>query len=99
YGRIGRGSDRPDVLRLFSLAAGCDFELDALTLLQRPETRALNVRIVHEDVIALLARNETKALLRVEELHRTCDQLLLFSSDEQARVAPSGSFDPTGRGA
>jgi hypothetical protein len=34
---------------------------------------------VDEDVVALLARDEAEALLRVEELHGTCGQNLLSS--------------------
>jgi hypothetical protein len=34
---------------------------------------------VDEHVVALLSRNEAKALFRVEELYRTCCQGILFS--------------------
>ena len=72
-------SERPDVLCFFALAAGSDVELDALPLLQRLVSIALNVGIVHEHVFATLASNESKALLGVEELNGTCSQLSLIS--------------------
>jgi hypothetical protein len=44
---------------------------------------------VDEDIVALFAGDETEALLSVEELHRACDHLILFSCDGRTRVAPS----------
>jgi hypothetical protein len=72
-------SDDSDVLRLLALAAGRDVELDALPLLQRLVTRALDARVVDKDIVAALAGNEAEALFTVEELHGTCDQRFLIS--------------------
>src|SRR5688500_1878494 len=69
-----------DVLRFLPLAARCHVELDALTLVERLVAAALDVRIVNEDVVALLTRDEAEALLGVEELDGTCSQWILFSS-------------------
>src|SRR5206468_5917626 len=71
----------PDVLCFLPLAAGGDVELDVLALAQRLVAGALDVGVVHENVVASIARDEAVTLLRVEELDRTCRrQLILFSS-------------------
>src|SRR3954462_3504902 len=48
------GSERPDVLCFFALAAGRDVELDGLAFLQRLVTIALDVGVVDEHVVATL---------------------------------------------
>ena len=64
-----------------ALSAGSNVELDTLALLQRLVAVTLNVGVVNEDVFATLARNESEALLGIEELHGTCSQLSLISSN------------------
>src|SRR5436190_993057 len=77
------GSDGPDVLRFLALATGGDVELDLLALLQRAVAAALDVGVMDENVVALLAGDEAEALLGVEELHGTCCHDYLFSSGER----------------
>src|SRR3954470_2311012 len=84
---FSNASERPDVLRLFALAAGRNVELDLLAFMQRLVTIALNVGVVDEHVVATLAGNESEALLGIEELHGTCSQLSLISSKEPAGSA------------
>jgi hypothetical protein len=45
-------SDEPYVLRFLALAAGSDVELDGLAFLQAPIAVALDVGVMHEDVLA-----------------------------------------------
>jgi hypothetical protein len=70
---------RTDVLRFLAFTSGSDIELDMLALVQGLVASALNVRVVDEDVVALLSRDETEALLGVEELHGTRCQCTLVS--------------------
>ena len=72
-------SERPDVLCFLALTAGSNVELDTLALLQRLVAVTLNVGVVNENVFATLTRNESEALLGIEELHGTCSQLSLIS--------------------
>jgi hypothetical protein len=74
-----RKSEDADVLSFLAFAAGANVELDAIALVERLVAIALDAGVVDEDVVALLARDEAEALLRVEELHGTCDQNLLSS--------------------
>ena len=60
-------SDGANVLRFLALAAHADVEFDALTLVQRLVTIALDAGEVDEDVITLLARDEAVALLAIDE--------------------------------
>src|SRR6056297_553887 len=69
---MNASSDDFDVDCLGTLAAGSNFELDVVTVVQRTTARADDVRVVDEDVVAVVARDESEALLIVEELHRTC---------------------------
>src|SRR3954447_2296926 len=63
------GSERANVLRLRTLRALRDVELDLLVLVQGLVALALDGRVVHEDVVAaVLLRNEAEALLGVEPL-------------------------------
>jgi hypothetical protein len=47
-------SDDSHVLRFFPLAARGDVELDPLPFLQRAVAAALDIRVVDEDVVAVL---------------------------------------------
>jgi hypothetical protein len=76
-GQIKR-SDPNDVSGLRTLGAFDDFELDVLSLFERPETRALDCRVVHEDVAAALALDEPVPLGVVEPLDLACDALFLL---------------------
>src|SRR5437764_14676305 len=73
-------SDHANVLRLFSLAAGSDVELDLLTFVERLVATPLDVGEVDEHIVAVFPRNEAEALLIVEELHGTCSQCTLSLS-------------------
>src|SRR5882757_5713186 len=57
-----------DVPGLRSLRTIDDLEFDLLAFLERAESRALNRREVHEDVITALALDESVALRVVEPL-------------------------------
>ena len=70
---------RTDVLRFLAFTSGSDIELHMLALVQRLVASTLNIRVVDEDVVALLSRDETEALLGVEELHCTRCQCTLVS--------------------
>ena len=72
-------SDSPDVLGFVALAAGADVELDLLTLFEGAVTRPLDCGEVDEHIVATLAGDEAEALLRIEEFHGTCSQLLVPS--------------------
>src|ERR1700760_99784 len=67
------GSDDPDVLRFFTLAARRDIELDALTLIQGLVTVSLDVGEVDEDILALLPTDEAETLLGIEKLDCSCN--------------------------
>src|SRR5689334_5515217 len=68
--RKSTGSDGLDPLGLRTLGALADLELDALALIEGLEPRALNLRVVHEDVGAIaVLLDEAEALLAVEPLH------------------------------
>ena len=81
-----RRLENANVLRFLPLPPGRNIELDMLTLVEGLVAAALNVRVVDEDILALLSRNESEALLGVEELHGTRCQCTLFSiGDPHAR--------------
>jgi hypothetical protein len=63
-------SDYAYVLRLVTLLAGGDVELDSLALVERLVALTADVRVVDENVVARLARDEAVALVRIEELDR-----------------------------
>src|SRR5882757_5381055 len=63
-------SDRANVLRLRTLRALRDVELDLLVLVERLVAIGLNGRVVNEDVVAaVLLGDEAEALLGVEPLN------------------------------
>jgi len=64
-----------DVLRLQTLRALLDFELDLLSFIQRLVTVALNGGKMDEYILARLALNKAKTFRSVEPLHYT----LLFA--------------------
>jgi hypothetical protein len=66
----GGGSDDADVLRFVALLAGSDVEFDALHLVERLVALSADVRVVDEDVVTRLARDEAVTLVRIEELDR-----------------------------
>ena len=69
-------SDEANVLRLFTLPARTDVELDRLPFLQGAVPAALNRREVDEHIGPVLARDEAVALLCVEPFHGSCRQRL-----------------------
>ena len=71
--RVG-GSDHADVLRLVTLAARADVELDGLALVEGLVALGLDVGEVHEHVVAIFTGDEAEALLSVEELHSASSQ-------------------------
>jgi hypothetical protein len=82
-------SDRADVLGFFALLAGHSVELDALALFEALVTVALNVGEMYEDVITLLARDESESLFCIEKLHCTlCHEYsILKTTDRPIRFA------------
>ena len=84
-------SDHADVLRFLALLAGCHVELDALALVEALVAVALDVGEMNEDVITLLARDETESLVCVEELHcPLCHEYSFLSAADQP-VRPARS--------
>src|SRR5687767_9185229 len=65
--------DFGDVAGLRALRSVNDLELHCLTFLERPESIALNGRVVHEDIAASVALDETVPLGVVEPLDLACD--------------------------
>ncbi len=64
---------------LFAFSTGNYVELDPLANFERLVAVGLDVRIVNEHIVTLLATYETKALLSIEELDNACSQLnILF---------------------
>jgi hypothetical protein len=70
-----RESDDADVLGFLALSARGNVELDGLALVERAVAAALDVGVVHEDIIAIGAGDEAETLLGVEELDGTCSHL------------------------
>src|SRR5437764_11904307 len=68
-----QGLDFGDVAGLRALGAVNDLELHRLTLLERSEAVALNGRVVHEDIAASVALDESVSLRVVEPLDLACD--------------------------
>src|SRR4051812_26794834 len=66
-GHRGQRVEDADLQRLVAPAAGDDAELDALTGLELRRPRGEGV-LVHEDVRAVLAREEAETLLRLDPL-------------------------------
>src|SRR6202035_3009156 len=62
-------SDHADVLRFLALLARGHVELDALALTEALVAVALDVGVMDEDVITLLARDEAESLFCIEKLH------------------------------
>src|SRR5262249_12517357 len=82
-GGVSRRSERPDVVRLWSLLALDDLELDPLVLLQRPVPGHLDRGEVGEDVGPAAVRgDEPVALLRVEPLDRALRHSAYLSSSK-----------------
>ncbi len=65
------GLQRLNVRSLPALGSLHDVELNGLTFLQALETTRVDCRVVHEDIFAVLARNEAEALRVIEPLHST----------------------------
>src|SRR6266566_6102297 len=74
-----------DVLRLGSLLALCDVELDLLPFLETAVTATCNRAEVHEHIWAAFDLDETVALVAVEPLHRSLRHLDLLRSGCGAR--------------
>src|SRR6478736_2332148 len=71
-------SESANVLRLGTLGALRDVELDLLVLVEGLVALRLNRGVVHEDVVAaVLLRNEAETLLGVEPLHGALSHLLV----------------------
>jgi len=64
-------SDRANVLRFLALLARDSVELNELALFEVFVTVTLNVGEMYEDVVTLLARDETKSLFRIKKLNCT----------------------------
>src|SRR5918997_711139 len=95
--QAGGGSDHSNVLSLVALPARSDVELHGLAFVEGLVTLALDVREVHEHVVAVFTRDEAEALFRVEELHSACSQLSLSSVYEPIRATSSGNNVPDPR--
>jgi hypothetical protein len=63
--------DDANVLGFLSLAARGDVELHALAFAEGLEAVALDVRVVDEDIVPLIAGDEAVPLLSIEELDGT----------------------------
>jgi hypothetical protein len=60
-----------------TLPARGDVELDLLAFAQRLVAVALNIRIVDEQIFALVAGDEDEALLRDQELHSSSSHYVI----------------------
>ena len=58
-----------DVLCLQALGALADFEFHSLALIQAPVSFRLNGRVMHENILAALALNESETLAGIKPLH------------------------------
>lgn len=54
-----------------AVLTGGDVKLDDLALVEGLEAVHLNLGVVHEQIVAVLARDETVALVRIEPLNST----------------------------
>jgi hypothetical protein len=72
-------SDRADVLRLGTFPAGSDIEFHTLTLFEGLVALALDSGEMYEDVVTLLARDETEAFISVEKFDSTLRHAILVS--------------------
>jgi hypothetical protein len=82
-----------DVLRFFALLAGRDVEFDALTLVEGLVAVAFDIGKMHEDVIALFARNESKPFVGIEELHGALRHKYSILRAADQRLRPTRSID------
>ena len=62
-------SDHADVLGFFALFARRSVELDTLTFFAALVAVTLDAGEMYEDVVTLLARDETESLFRIKKLH------------------------------
>jgi len=60
-----------DVLCLQALGTLFDLEFHSLALIQAPVSFRLNGRVMHENILAALALNETETLAGIEPLHNS----------------------------
>lgn len=67
----GNSADGFDVVRFDTLAALTEFELDLLARNESAAPGAFDVGEVHEDILLAIARDESEALLVIEELDGT----------------------------
>src|SRR5436305_8602012 len=90
-------SDDANVLRLLTLAALCNVELDALALVEGLVSVTLNCGEVNEHVVTLLAGDEAVTLFSIEELDRALCHVILVSDprpiDQFNRLARCSVLD------
>ena len=90
-------SDHADVLRFLALLAGSHVELDALALVEALVAVALDVGEVNEDVIALLARDESKPFSELKNLTVPCATNTRFSARQANQFGLLAANDCTHR--
>ena len=87
---MGQTLDNANVLRFFTLFAGHCVELDELTFVEALIPVALDVGEMDENVITLLARDESEALFGIEKLDCTLchDDSIPWATTRPIRVFP-----------
>src|SRR5271170_246076 len=68
---VSKSLERLYVSRLPALGTLHYVELNGLTFLQALETVRINSRVMHEDILAVLTRDEAEALRIIKPLHST----------------------------
>src|ERR1700753_155492 len=87
-------SDHADVLCFLALSTRSDVELDALTFVEALVALALDVGEVHENVVALFARDESETLFGIEELDcALCHEYSFLSTADQP-IRPARDWRP-----
>tara|TARA_Y100000814_G_C12112871_1_gene327816 strand:+ start:377 stop:586 length:210 start_codon:yes stop_codon:yes gene_type:complete len=61
--------DDPHILSFVTLAAFTDLKLNGLALFEGSIARPFDIRVVNEDIFSAFSRDESEALLSIEELH------------------------------
>src|SRR5215470_20239254 len=86
------GLDAFDVLSLPALGAFDHVKLHLLTFLEAAESAGLNGGEMHEDILAVLAADETIALGVVKPLHCSCFHVVAYSFVLDVALKLSGFF-------
>lgn len=91
--RSDQRSGQSHGLRLGALLTGADGEFDGLPLLEDAEARHLDARVVDENVLPVIDRDEAEALLGVEPFDSALRHANLLLLNDEVIVSTGGATE------